>query len=98
MVLHELAHGYEHLFLGDNYPAIQRCYEHALAAGLYASVLRINGHHERAYALTNAKEYFAESTEAFFGTNDFYPFVRAELKEYDPEMYALECEIWGVKP
>ena len=67
-------------------------------AGLYASVLRINGHHERHYAMTSAKEYFAESTEAFFGTNDFYPFVRAELKEYDPEMFALECEVWGVKP
>jgi hypothetical protein len=98
MVLHELAHGYQHLFLGDDDPGIERCCEHAKTNGLYQSVLRINGHHERHYALTNAKEYFAESTEAFFGTNDFYPFVRAELKEYDPEMYALECEIWGVKP
>ena len=25
-------------------------------------------------------EYFAEASEAFFGTNDFYPFVRAELR------------------
>ena len=48
--------------------------------------------------MTNEKEYFAESTEAFFGTNDFYPFVRAELKEYDPDMFALLCEVWGVKP
>ena len=98
MILHELAHGYHHLFLGDDYPGIRRCYEHAQAAGLYTSVLRINGHHERHYAMTSAKEYFAESTEAFFGTNDFYPFVRAELKEHDPEMFALECEVWGVKP
>ena len=41
---------------------------------------------EKAYALTSATEYFAESTEAFFGTNDFYPFVRPELKEHDKEM------------
>ena len=66
--------------------------------GLYQSVLRINGNHERHYAMTNEKEYFAESTEAFFGTNDFYPFVRAELREYDPEMFDLECAVWGVKP
>jgi hypothetical protein len=98
MVLHELAHGYQHQFLGDDYSGIQRCYEHAKAAGLYESVLRANGHHERHYAMNGAKEYFAESTEAFFGTNDFYPFVRAELKEYDPEMHARLCEVWGVKP
>jgi hypothetical protein len=48
--------------------------------------------------MNNEKEYFAESTEAFFGVNDFYPFVRAELKEYDPEMCALQGEVWGVKP
>jgi hypothetical protein len=98
MVLHELAHGYHHLFLGDDCAGILHCYEHAQAAGLYASILRGNGHHERHYAMTNEKEYFAESTEAFFGANDFFPFVRAELKEYDPDMYALQCEIWGVKP
>jgi hypothetical protein len=98
MVLHELAHGYHHLFLGDDHAGILRCYQHAQTAGLYTSILRGNGHHERHYAMTNEKEYFAESTEAFFGTNDFFPFVRAELKEYDPDMYALQCEIWGVKP
>jgi hypothetical protein len=98
MVMHELAHGYQHLFLGDDFAGIRDCYAHAQAAGIYENILRINGRHERHYALTDAKEYFAESTEAFFGTNDYYPFVRAELKEYDPQMYALECEVWGVKP
>jgi hypothetical protein len=98
MVLHELAHGYHMRFLGEDHAGIQRCYEHARSAGLYDTVLRGNGHHERHYAMNNAKEYFAESTEAFFGVNDFYPFVRAELKEHDPDMYALQCEVWGVKP
>ena len=40
-------------------------------------------------------EYFAEATEANFGANDFYPFVRAELREHDPEAYALTESIWG---
>ena len=97
MVLHELAHGYHQRFLGERHAGIRRCYERAKEAKLYDSVLRINGRHERHYALTNAKEYFAETTEAFFGTNDFYPFVRAELREHDPAMFALLCEVWGVQ-
>ena len=98
MILHELAHGYHHRFLGDDQAGIRRCYDHARATGIYDSVLRINGRHELHYAMNSKKEYFAESTEAFFGTNDYYPFVRAELKAYDPQMYALLCEVWGVKP
>ncbi len=95
MVLHELAHGYHHRFLTDANPGIKDCYEHAVASKTYEAVLRINGRTERHYALNNAKEYFAEATEAFFGTNDFYPFVRGELKEHDPAMFALLEEIWG---
>jgi hypothetical protein len=98
MILHELSHGYHHQFLGDDFAGIRKCYEHAKAAGIYDSVLRANGHHERHYAMNSEKEYFAEMTEAFFGTNDFYPFVRAELKEHDPQIFALLCEVWDVKP
>jgi hypothetical protein len=39
-------------------------------------------------------EYFAESSEAFFGKNDFYPFVRSELKQHDPEMFELLKTLW----
>jgi hypothetical protein len=42
-------------------------------------------------------EYFAEATEAFFGTNDFYPFVRSELKQHDPQMYDLLRKLWEAK-
>lgn len=94
MVLHELAHGYHQRFLGSDHAGIKRCYEGAQAAGKYDSVLRINGRPEKHYALNNAKEYFAEATEAFFGTNDFYPFVRTELKAHDPEMFKLLGEVW----
>jgi dipeptidyl-peptidase-4 len=44
--------------------------------------------------MTDAKEYFAEGTEAFFYRNDFYPFVRAELKEHDPRLHEVLSEIW----
>lgn len=96
MVLHELAHGYHQQFLGDDNARIRQCYEHAKEKKLYDSVLRSNGHRERHYAMTNPKEYFAEATEAFFGVNDFYPFVRAELKEHDAEMFDVLREVWGV--
>ena len=43
----------------------------------------------------NDQEYFAELTEAYFGTNDFYPFVRAELKQHDPKMYQVLEKVWG---
>ncbi len=97
MLLHELAHGYHHRVLGHDHAGINACFDQAVASKSYESVLRINGRRERAYALSNAKEYFAECTEAFLGTNDFYPFVRAELKEHDPAMYELLSTIWGVK-
>ena len=37
----------------------------------------------RAYALTNEQEYFAEITEAFFWENDYYPFNRDDLYAHD---------------
>jgi hypothetical protein len=57
-------------------------------------VLHIDGREQQAYALTNPMEYFAECTEAYFGTNDFFPFVRAELKKHDPAGYELMEKSW----
>ena len=49
---------------------------------------------ERHYTLTDPQEYFAEGSEAYFGTNDFYPFVRAELRRHDPKLFRLLEELW----
>jgi hypothetical protein len=97
MVLHELAHGYHFRVLGDDNAEIKACYEQAVKSKGYESVLHHDGKKVRHYALNNDKEYFAEATEAYFGTNDYYPFVRAELKEHDPKMYELLEKLWGVK-
>jgi len=97
MVLHELAHAYHHQFLGGyENPELAAAYRRMMDARLYDSVLRISGKTERAYATTNPMEYFAETTEAYFGTNDFYPFVRAEVQAHDPPMYELLGKLWGV--
>ena len=98
LLMHEMAHAYHHRVLGRTDPLIQAAYRQALANKTYDSVLRYHGIRERHYGLKSAREYFAESTEAYFGVNDFYPFTRAELKHHDPHMYRLLREIWGDPP
>ena len=97
MVLHELAHAYHDRVLGFNHARIRAAYDAAVKEGKYDSVLFWNGKNVRHYALKDHKEYFAEGTEAFFGTNDFYPFVRPELKLHDPGLFEVLESVWGVK-
>jgi len=94
MVLHELAHAYHHCVLGHDNAELHKTYEEAVESKRYESVRHISGRPKRAYALNNDQEYFAECTESFFGTNDFYPFVRAELEQHDQPMYELLMKLW----
>lgn len=97
MVFHELAHGYHHQFLEDGFKnaEVRAAFERATDTQIYDSVLHIRGARQKHYALTNPQEYFAESSEALFGTNDFYPFVRSELKEIDAEGFEVLKRAWG---
>lgn len=52
----------------------------------------------RFHFLSIDRGYFAESTEAYFGVNEFYPFVRTELQAHDPTMYSLMVKVWGPIP
>ena len=98
IMLHELSHAYHHRELGYDDARIEDAYQRAVASTNYDQVLRYSGVTERHYGLNNAREYFAESTEAYFGTNDYYPFTRAELNKHDPGMHRLLAEIWGIPP
>ncbi|MBI1374007.1 MAG: metallopeptidase [Phycisphaera sp.] len=95
VVLHELAHAYHDQVLGFDNPDVLAAYRAMKEKGNYESVLAHTGRKVRHYALTDEKEYFAESTEAYLGVNDFYPFVRAELKECDPKMFEVMRKVWG---
>lgn len=102
--LHELAHAYHNLVLpqGARNPEINAAYERAKASGKYDRVEHWHGSgrtntFDRAYAMSNPQEFFAENTEAFFSRNDFFPFTRVELKQHDPETFALLGKLWGVK-
>ena len=47
-------------------------------------MLFVAGGKVRHYALTDHKEFFAEMSESYFGSNDFFPFNRAELMTAEP--------------
>ncbi len=95
VVLHELAHAYHDQVLGFRHAKIIAAYNAAKASRSYENILDHRGRKVRHYGLNNPKEFFAEATEAYFGVNDFYPFVRAELKKHDAKTYGVMEEIWG---
>ncbi|MGV3613929.1 MAG: hypothetical protein ACO1SV_01220 [Fimbriimonas sp.] len=96
MLLHELAHAYHDRFLPNGFdnPDLKAAHAAAVAAKRYERVLKWDGVQDRHYGLNNPMEYFAEASEAYFGRNDFYPFVRPELKEFDPEGFAMVERLW----
>ncbi len=98
VVLHELSHGYHDQVLGFDEPRIVAAWKKFCESGKYQSVLTSPGPMREHYGLTNAKEFFAEMTECYFGSNDFYPFVAGELKQAEPEIFSLMAEIWGPLP
>jgi hypothetical protein len=103
LALHELAHAYHFNVLGFDDPAIKEAYERAQAAGLYDRVEQRHGGGRpatvvRAYAMSSPMEYFAETSEAYFLQNDFFPFVRKELDAHDPRMASVLEVAWAVAP
>lgn len=94
IVLHELAHAWHHQQLGYDHPGIRDAYEAAMARGEYTTVAYAGGGYAEAYATVDEREYFAELSEAWFWTNDFEPFTRAELEVFDPGGAAVIEDAW----
>ncbi|MCM8527449.1 MAG: hypothetical protein NE327_13085 [Lentisphaeraceae bacterium] len=86
VMLHELMHSYHDQVLKFDNKEILECFNNAIKAGKYGKVKHISGREVKHYSATNHKEYWSEACEAYFGTNDFYPFVKAEILEYDPDI------------
>ena len=99
--LHELAHAYHdrELVNGFGNAEVIEVFQRAQASGRYDKVERQDARGrrtiDRAYALTNPQEYFAETTEAYFSRNDFFPFCREELEAHDPHGCRLLGQLWG---
>jgi hypothetical protein len=107
VLLHEFCHAYHCLCVPQGYDnaEIQECYRLALEEGLYESVPvhGPQGPHARAYACTNAMEYWAELSTAFLGGvdtdteyNKWFPFHRKQLRQHDPRAYQLLQRLWKV--
>ena len=98
--LHELAHAFHDQVHGFDNPRIEAAYQRAKAGGQYDRVQRQDSEGnltwDKAYAITNSSEYFAETSEAFFSRNDFFPFNREELKTHDPQMNQLLEKLWNL--
>ena len=97
MVLHELSHAYHDQILSFGNKSVINAFTSARDSRSYESVPYRSqaGPKLKAYALNDEKEYFAEISEAYFGVNDYYPFVRSELQTFDPLGYSLMVSIWG---
>ncbi|MBK8452299.1 MAG: hypothetical protein WAQ53_05095 [Thiofilum sp.] len=94
VLLHELAHALHHQVFNYHNTLINKAFQQAKKDHLYQSVQRYDGSYAPAYALENEREYFAELTESYFGRNDYYPFNRQQLKDYDPVGYQMIESIW----
>ncbi|MCD0460220.1 hypothetical protein [Roseiconus lacunae] len=95
LLLHELAHAYHDQVLGFEHPEIERVFRQARDAGTYDAVARHDGKITKSYAMTNAKEYFAELSESLFARNDFFPFDHGELVRHDPQGYRVLTRLWN---
>jgi len=94
LILHELAHAYHKKNYRRIDKMVMRAYRHAEGKKLYQNVINVNSQYGRAYALQSPFEYFAELSESYFGRNNYYPFERDELLEYDRMGYEMVEKAW----
>ena len=102
-VRHELEHTYHDRVYGFDSAGFVAAYERAKACKNYDAVERWHGDGRPntmawAYAMTNPMEYLSESTEASFGRNDFYPFIREVFRKLDPAMEECSSESGPISP
>jgi dipeptidyl-peptidase-4 len=96
MVLHELSHAWHHQVLGYEHEGIRKAFDAAVKSGSLERVPYVHGGERRAYARNNPQEFFAEMSEAWWGVNDFYPFVHAEVLASFPEVGNLMDQVWAL--
>ena len=94
MMIHEMAHAWHHQVLSYDHRPIGELYDKILADKTLESIRYCRGGKKRAYGLNNPQEMFAEFSEAWWGTNDFYPFVRGELMAEFPEAARIVSTSW----
>jgi hypothetical protein len=87
VLVHELAHQIHYALMNGGDPAFDKTlsalYSDAISAGKWSDH----------YAATNEREYWAVATTFYFDASQTYHYnyvnTKAELQEYDPELFAL---------
>lgn len=83
--IHELSHAYYYYHRPTLYHPTKQAFNNANRQRLYYQAKTEGGKSiDKAYALTNQREYFAELAKTYFYNNYHYPFNQQELGEYDP--------------
>lgn len=95
-VIHELAHGFHDRFLPEGFDNshIIDAWTRAKATGKYDYVMDYSGDYGEAHAKSNALEYLAHLSAKYLSTDDEYPFVRPELRQYDHDGYRIAQTAW----
>lgn len=97
VIIHELAHAYHLEQWPETQEDIRQAWKNAVQIGIYMDVKDNEGKTiEKAYAVVNQLEYFAELSCMYFAGCNYQPFNRSELKAYDPVGYAMIEKMWGI--
>ncbi len=94
IILHEMAHAVHHRLLGWDNPELEAVFKQATDRKLYEQVNDRFGRSGKAYARTNAAEYFAEISCAYLDSCNYYPFNNQQLQGYDPAGYKFVRQVW----
>jgi hypothetical protein len=94
IILHEMAHAVQHRLLGWGNPELEATFKQATDRKLYDEVNDRFGRRGKAYARTNAAEYFAELSCAYLDSCNYFPFNNEQLKGYDPVGYKFVERVW----
>jgi hypothetical protein len=94
IILHEMAHAVHHRLLGRDNPELEATFKQATDRKLYDEVNDRFGRRGKAYARTNAAEYFAELSCAYLDSCNYFPFNNQQLKGYDPVGYKFVERVW----
>lgn len=94
IILHEMAHVVQHRLLGWDNPELETTFRAARERKLYDGVNDRFGRRGRAYAATNAAEYFAEVSCAYLDSCNYFPFNNQQLRGYDAQGFAFVERVW----
>jgi hypothetical protein len=97
VLIHEFGHAWQLEQWPEKQPDILAAWQNAVDQKLYEGVKDLQGGRiERAYAVTNQLEYFAELSCAYFFRGEYEPFDREALREHDPMGFAMLEKMWGI--